>query len=366
MDKKRDLIRFTEVKTVSVDIPELSTMSEKEIINQSKLCEIEDTVFLYFLDWNYKEIIIINLYSNEIDKVLIKDSDSLIVIDKKTDIKIINNDTIIVFSDTDQKIMLTNSKGQLISVINLQSEFVKNNSIYFLSYFDRDFINNKSSLYFNIAYTDLLLNSKESFIEYFSRPLGAVVNLRDTDISINKIFFPFNYREGNYYGSFDYFSCFNNRDEMICSFGNNDSLFIYKNNNCLNQINAKGVKNTCSDPVKIDNLSNLSYLREYIIVNSFYQKIIYDKYRNKYLRLFKQKSSFLNKEGNIRKNSELNWSIIILDEMMKIINEIDMDPSKYSMYRIYPFNDGIFIINSLDKCLQNHKIYYSIYEIKYN
>lgn len=219
------------------------------------------------------------------------------------------------------------------------------------------FVFKDNKVYFTCIYPRLPLVDEKAVKKFYNSPNTFCLNLnRNFDYETFGDF-PINYKAGNMYNHHYGYRCVNSLNQIILSYTANDSVFIYTSDGEF--INKKAAKSKYSEelnPISINNKKNIAEFRKYALTNSFYQELIYDKYRNQYYRVFKKKASFLSPDGKVRKGNNIAWSLIVFNNEFKKINEIEFDPSKFSPHIIIPGKNGVFIGAPYEKWIENQFI----------
>src|SRR5690606_26614167 len=172
---------------------------------------------------------------------------------------------------------------------------------------------------------------------------------------------PNSYQEGNSFGSFDVYNCVGGDNELIFSFPSNDSLFVYKDFKLVKKVYAGNFKKHEFQPYDVSKNNNLALKRKYNITKPFYQKVVYDSYRNLFYRVFKKESPYLNEDGTVKR--DYNWSLIVLNYNFEVIGELPFSSTEYSPLVIAPCRKGVIISSSIEKGVVNSYTLFNI-EIK--
>lgn len=321
--------------------------------------------WLYNLDLEQKKLVFKNVAkpseTQEIDLGKFLGSHA---IESYTNINVHQWDSVFILSSEDQIVYLLNSGGEILQEIKcypIDSISSVNYSV--IAIHNVPVLYHDQRVYLIKPYTDIALNTPENRRNYFSRPSQLVCSATDsTTYSTGS--FPEAYRNGDFYYDFYPSRCINNNGEMVYSFGADHNLYVYKNDSVragVHECKSKYVNsfNTFAQ----DKIDDLAYQREYRIKEPRYVKLIYDKYRNVYYRIVKHPAEFLNKEGTIVKASEVNWSIMIINQNFEVIKEIEFDAKEYSSAWIYPVPEGVYISQNFDRGIKENKIAVSLFKI---
>lgn len=309
-----------------------------------KIKQIDNSIVGYFIDGENLTFNSYHLDKNEKFVEFLLDSvKSEISIDIYTQFIWLEPNLLSFFSYNDQKLVLTDTLGEVKQVYSIE-EKVQTPPYVGVSFFDRLYTLQDQSLYFNIAYTDFVLESRDDYVEYFNRPMIINVNLKSGAKS-EQVEAPMSYREGKFYGDFDIFHCANKKGEVVYSFPSDDSLYVYANGNHQRTVFGGSSFDHEFLSIDIDKQKNLSYQRKHSIQNAMYQKIIYDEYRNQYYRVFKLEQNPVDENGLIKKDKQIAWSLVVLNSDLEIIDEILFENSQYSPAVIEATSDGLIISN---------------------
>lgn len=203
-------------------------------------------------------------------------------------------------------------------------------------------------LIFTNSFTDLTLNSKSQIEKYFDRKCLMCINLNQKN---NNSFlfadFPASYKAGNLYLDPYAKSCINNKQQIISSFSASDTLLIHsQDGRLLSRATTRSKHSKPIKPKELEKILDSKYTMEYALTNGAYRQLLFDPYRDCYYRVYKHPVTILNREGKIRNAEEIPWSIIVLNNKFKQINEIEFSPADLSPNWIIPSNQGIYISQS--------------------
>jgi|GEM_PF-3475920 hypothetical protein len=250
------------------------------------------------------------------------------------------------FSYSSQMLVITDFSGEKeLHRISLENYLQNNEEI--LVYYQRIYHVDKSSFYFPKIYKDIVLNSKNSFKEYFSRDCNITVNIED-GVSQSYVKYPSVMRSGSYYGETDFFSWLEN-NKYIISFHVSDSIYEYENGKLSKTIYAGYSKDKNFNPFDINKITDLRYTKIYSATEPKYLQVVYNKKNNTYYRVFKQRV-FL-KDGKIPHDSEMKWSIISVADDDGSSQSYQMNEKQYTPYIIHPYKEGVLVsgvLNSIE------------------
>lgn len=320
-----------------------------EKVGDTKLRADKELTFYYYLNFEDEKIYSHNLKTNElIHTIDVSSIDKNIVFDKMIQIQWLEEDRIGIFSNNDQKIYIVDLEGNVINLASTASEEMEEPSFVSVSFFDRTFSYHNNKVYLKIAYTDFVLNSKENFKRYFAREMMLSIDFSSGE---RKYFLksPASYQEGNSYGSYDIFSCINEKGQPVFSFPSSDSVYVFNEEILVKKLYAGSREQPRFIPEDVSQSKNLAYSRKYSATKPFYQKIVFDSYRNLYYRVFKLKNPYLNEDGTVVRPDQYSWSIIVLDKDLEVIGESIFYTYKNSPAIVFPVKEGLIISQKMDK-----------------
>lgn len=267
----------------------------------------------------------------------------------RASVKIGVNNRIYVFSNESEELYVFTESGDLLRVIKL---FGNEEQIVAQSFYDQDFKLLQNGFVINIEYTDMSLGSIESFQEYYSRPSLLYFPFLASESKRLFCYWPSNYRQGNFYGSFFRYTCVSEyaKSEVIVSFPANDTLFVFNNFILTNRICVKSNFSSGFYPIEIDKISDYNYLYKYQVEHFWYENLVYNPFKEEYYRIANHGvESYIKEDGRkISSATDVPYSIIVMDEEFHIKGEVKMDQTKFLPYRIAPTKEGIFISAAID------------------
>jgi len=267
----------------------------------------------------------------------------------RASVKIGVNNRIYVFSNESEELYVFTESGDLLRVIKL---FGNEEQIVAQSFYDQDFKLLQNGFVINIEYTDMSLGSIESFQEYYSRPSLLYFPFLASESKRLFCYWPSNYRQGNFYGSFFRYTCVSEyaKSEVIVSFPANDTLFVFNNFILKNRICVKSNFSSGFYPIEIDKISDYNYLYKYQVEHFWYENLVYNPFKEEYYRIANHGvESYIKEDGRkISSATDVPYSIIVMDEEFHIKGEVKMDQTKFLPYRIAPTKEGIFISAAID------------------
>ena len=271
-------------------------------------------------------------------------------------------DSVLILSEKNKKIYFLHDTN-IIATVSLKhgnSLIEPNFEPLSLSQFNLLYTNNR--IYIVTTYNDIILNNSTNIQDYFSRLPELGINLsNNSKFRLGK--FPTNYCN-NFYYDFYPIRCLNNHNQMVYSFRYNDSLFIYNDSVLTRSISCKSqYDNSPYEAMDVEKVDQISYVKKFTIESSRYEKIIYDKFRDCYYRVYKLKQNYVNDDRNIKKNSEIVWSLMILNKDFKVIQEKLFTKGDYNYKWIIPTKAGLFISNYCEDCQKNDLLKFTMLNI---
>lgn len=341
---------FTEVARVNlVELPIDSTLYTKIVFNH-KLVELDDSVYLYY-SWD-NQFFYKNLTSGDTKLIPFNWLN-------KTPIDYLFYKRGQVALLYDEYIILWNTKTNDTCHIRFKYDNVDIDSeeIVVQSYPNYEFIYFENTFYIPVAYK-LWANDKDKLRNYYSLPVTLAVNEQNFESTLFGCW-PSNYMEGNYFGDFFYHLTGGANGSLVYSFRASDSLLIYDNY-------QKGVTKKCPTkqiihmiPFPLEDISNFGMIKKYNIESPRFEKIIYDPYYKKYYRVYKPKCTYNNEDNMFRNASEMEWSIMILNEQFEIIRELKVEPKQYSFFKMYCIHGNLWVIQEVEELIKRKEIIYS-------
>jgi len=281
----------------------------------------------------------------------------------------ISKDTISIFSYDKQKLFIINGKGKLqnsFSLVpgnpnDLQIKINKK-EIYATSFADYSYSYHAGIFSFDVNY-GMPIQEATDFENYFRQKASVLLNTSGSR-RVCRLFsnFPVSYLNNYFYSDFDHYQCIDDKSQIILSFRASDSLFIYNaSGQFIRSVYAGSQFNSKQAHFDINEKMNYLYMARYQVENPSYASVFYDRFRKLYYRGFLKGNSYTTKDGKVRQAKELDWTLIILDEDFKKIGEVEMDPAKNSLYRIYPVKEGLLVTMPLED--MKKKISYSLFKV---
>jgi len=342
-----------ELETIAI-YPD-SLIQIDKFLQNIQIKDIDNQVVAYWINYATNSFHTFNFATNEKIDIAI-DSSIVKSIYNRIDYQLLNKNEVGFYSWFHKKFFILNIRNHSIKKYDFTECLNKSDRhLSPLSTKQFPFIYTNNTVNFVCTYTDLLLDNMKTIKQYLSRKNTVNFTLSEKGCSYYTFgHFPMNYRNGHDYNDYYFYSCTNNSEQLIYSFSANDSIYIYsENGKFIKQYEAKSKYSKKFVEFDSSKITDFNYQRQYAFSNPFYRNIVYDKHRKLYYRLYKKANSYLNDEGKIRKPSELEWSVIILDSEFNKINEIDLNPTKYSVSFLIPTAKGVYIGHPYEENLKN-------------
>lgn len=268
--------------------------------------------YFYFLSENSEKICIINLKSKkniniEIDSFLIANR-----IDQINNIHVINSDSILLLPFNENKIFLIDSNCKLIRTYIIDK---KDPYEYYANTYSNP-IYTKGNLiilgYQNTRYNNYFGDSIHHKY-FFNENISSIQKkLNNSNLEeITKIGdFPNYFKSNNFY---DWYINSTIRKNLIAyTFSNVDTIFEYDISSAklINKYPINNLVYSKNKDVNPNKLNTYNKIREYYIENSFYNDLIYDHFRNRYLLFYSYKTEYLkNKFENSEYDDKIKYVI---------------------------------------------------------
>lgn len=242
-------------------------------------------------------------------------------------------DSIVLFNPRSENLTIVDSTGLVILEKKLNCGVPTSNpENRFIGFGNSLYLGNSNKLY-NVSNSD----ERNSYYET-TKPIYEI-SFQDPDINISQWGnFPKGYTETNR----DYCNYFANicpyeSETVLVSFQSDDNLYVYKNGYKVKSVlcNSKYIKEFTHYPEQ--KRLDMAYNQDYLMVQPKYINLIYDKYRNQYLRVVKHRMK------NKTDYEHMKWSIIVMDKEFKISNEFVFDYRINSPEIIICSSEGIYI-----------------------
>jgi len=274
-------------------------------------------------------------------QVFIKDLDSIVLFDPET-----NSVTIV---DTSGLVLFEEKLEGGVPTLNPDNRLNSIGSKLFLG---------NSAKYLNIS----IPHERN---EYYK----TVKPIYQVDIQNDQVFeiiqwgsFPLKYVQYNY----DYCNYFPNvcsysSESVLVSFLSEDSIYLYKKEYKVRSIlcASKFINKFMPYPEK--KRLDMAFYKNYLIGEPKYTALIYNKYKQQYLRVAKHKFNY--KSENKLDSEEMTWSIIVMNNKLKVIEEFVFDYRFNSPEIILCSIDGIYISNVPNSLENTNHLSLSLYKL---
>lgn len=154
--------------------------------------------------------------------------------------------------------------------------------------------------------------------------------------------FPRKYADNNY-DFLNYFPdiCPYSAESVLVSFASDDSVYLFENECKVRSVlyDSKFINNFMPYPEK--KRLDMAFYKNFLFSEPKYIALIYNKYTQQYLRVARHR--FIYKSENKFDSEHMKWSIVIMNNKFKIINEFVFDYRYNSPDVILCTIDGIYI-----------------------
>jgi len=356
--------KYKELATAKFTIQNDSAILNEQLLHSLRFQNIGDSSLAYWIDYSTGAFYTYTIESkikrliklpDEFKKILKQNSGSQF----QNDYKFLNPNNIGFYFWEDLIFYKINIFNQKFVTYKIGDSLRENNINYVtpMSAFHVPFLFVDNKVYFTSIYNQLHLITESAIKEFNNSPNTFCFNINEK-FELNTFGeFPQNYKEGNMFNHHYAYRCTNSQNQVILSYPANDSVFIYTSEGeFIEKLEAKSKYSNGFEPISISKKKNISEFREYAITNSFYQELFYDKYRNRYYRVFKKKQPYLTSAGKIRKGNNIEWTLVVFNSTFERICEIEIDPSIYSPQFIIPSEKGVYISNRYEKWIEEQAI----------
>ncbi|MDT3694900.1 MAG: DUF4221 family protein [Ignavibacterium sp.] len=337
--KKQDNIILDKIGDVELEI------SNKETLTFIQNLVVDGENYITTLDTSINTINFYNIHTNKKKSSINLNSIYNVIIPGNNDILAVNLDSLIVISTLLNKITLVDKFGNKVNEWNIDNS--PDYSILSIAPGSRGiFKDNKIIL--PTYRRGILIDDYLSLNKYYESTTNVILNLRSSSSKELKFFghFPKAYTKEskNFYNFFPSFSI-DNENNIILSFNKDHHVIIYNKEGTL--IKEKMIKskyiNEFND-IKLNDSRNFNYLKKYILSEPSYERIVFDEYNNLYYRIVKLPINKLeNADGSFKTTEDIDYSIIVLDENLDILDEILVDSKKYYVPGLIPTKNGILL-----------------------
>lgn len=265
-----------------------------------------------------------------------------IMLAKKIDgFEIVNRNSIYVLESESNIIKKIDSNGTVLEAIDLNN--VINDSIQrvIYAYTEQALIIYSDQFIFNIVANVI----SDSFYQF--KTIGIFNKLNSTFRQIAP--FPSSMKDGNVrYGFYPYYALWGNK--IICSFSCDHKLYLYDlDGSLINDYNCKSKFIDSFNVFDKNKSGDRNYNARIQIESPYYANLIYDGYRALFYRLCLHKQSYLDSNEMVNDYFSRAWSLIIMDDMLNVIDEISFPANIYNFQEILVVKDGLMISMNNDR-----------------
>lgn len=305
------------------------------------LIEADSSLYLLYQDIESK-----TLYKYRIDdqvmSPLFKGSENRVFKDAYFyEISINSFDSILILSTDKNLITLVNDSGEIINEYNISPDYT------IISKHDNpiEYING----YIHVCNTSKTIGvaEKENRIKYYkgiNPELIIDISQKSLPMIVSQVGqFPDSYSEtGNNYYDFFPTRCVNNKGQLLLSFNADHNIYVYESEEVVVKKLCKSKYIKSMNSIPEDRMFDMAYLKKFQFEEPKYERIYYDKYRDKYYRIVRHRSEFNNDpEVDCEKYT---WSIIVLDADFNIIGEQKFKSCEYNYQVFFPAKEGIYLL----------------------
>jgi hypothetical protein len=260
-----------------------------------------------------------------------------------------------ILNNREMFLLLMNSNGEIYQRWNINKLANKETNGYF--YIDSgpshpmELINGK--LYFLASYKlkpGSILKSPVSIEMGLDLSSGIANQIGDL---------PSEFKQGLFYGNHqkDYSRVINKRNELVFSFPISNYIYVYDLiGELLKIINCRSQFINDLEPIEKNRYTDLSAIIDAYAYNAQYGDLVYDEYNNMYYRVVLHKLEKFDDQGKKNDHKKRNWSIMILDENLKVIKEVLMPEEKF-WKRILITDQGIILKSISMNTSDEYQIY---------
>lgn len=204
--------------------------------------------------------------------------------------------------------------------------------------------------------------------KYFETYPEVVIDINANPYKINCMMLPWpdNYHKGFFR---DYWpqTCMNKKGKIIYSFAKNHNLFVYDDS--TEKIENHRAESSYFDdfnPYPINKIGNMNYLKKYMVQESTYKGLVYDKFNKMYYRIaWHPIREYENKDGiTTKKLDDKPWSLIVINKDFKQTDEIVFDQNIYNYYYVFPTSKGIMIQNKKNTITETRTIGFTLFQLQ--
>jgi hypothetical protein len=322
-----------------ISLPIRNSDFKDGVFKYSKICNA-----FYFFSSKSKTLISYTAKGEVIDSI------DLTKVPVLNDFYVSGKDSIYLSLENINKILLINSKGEIIREYKFNLRDIKT-PFYMYNYADFPLIVND-----NVVYTHHYIENEttpENLPDYFSNPRELVFSLVDSvhlKYKIGK--FPKNYIDGDY-SEMNMKRTFGHNRNIVYSFEASDSIFIYNNDGKLIlSIDPKTKYFHKNKPIDAKNIPKENYFNEiikYTVENDRYANMIFSEKTNLYLRTLKRGIPYNNGDGTKNTVEDCPWLLLMYNDKFDLIKTVEFQPAKYIIYSMILAQDDIILIPYLNE-----------------
>lgn len=241
-----------------------------------------------------------------------------------------------IFLKPSQEWITINHKGKILDRFNysnlaedLSNDYVINGGITISYTVKMELSQDKKSVYMRLYPINLEANTPE----FYTAPLFCKLNFDTKSVEIEPhLPYPELFRSGINYGILDKPSIIDLEDQLVYSFPNHSTIYVYDFND--SSISANEVKSTkIESVVEINQNGGLRDIMKSSIRSNTYHPITYDKYRNLYYRVIRVKNETKN---------ENEYFLQIIDNQFKVVKEINLPNDKIYQNTYKVTKEGLY------------------------
>jgi hypothetical protein len=189
-------------------------------------------------------------------------------------------------------------------------------------------------------------NCERSDSNYYKTSIVASFSLKDSTFTDLRVSFPNEYL-ANYYGDADLPFREIKNDTLIISFATDPYILILdrKTGSVSKFFSKSKFQKKSIKPLDVKYWGDIDKRVEHLSLNPLYMKIMYDKYRNIFYRLFLKEQLLKNKESGYNKFGNKELIVMVLDSNFKTIDEVNLG-SGYMWFYSFISSRGLYLLRS--------------------
>jgi hypothetical protein len=275
-----------------------------------------------------------------------------------------NLDSLICFNQRSGQVAILNRIGQNIDSFTIP--LVLNGIKYMIKYHSSNYITIKENeIYFTIF-------PYVSLDKFYELPLEISYSLSEHKITSLFLKFPKTYNYQKDWGALgmDFTKCKNKSGELFYNFPFTNPIIKYSNKilTTVSTASSNYFKIFPPEYLNDDSLNYAKYVIEFANTTSFYHSLMYDRFKDLYIRLAAHEQSLLNStiytHATYNQFNDRNWSLMFYNKNFEKINEQLFEGKKYNFESVNITDQGLFIAKTLDPAL-NTTMKYTFYLFKY-